>query len=1251
VVLALFSLAFILDDSDTYLTGYVVMEEGVRVSTEKLDASLIEEINNGNSKPKVIVILENTDNIEELQEEVIRELEKDLTVLEEDEKTEIATKNGFASAEEIAEEINILPDAEEILEEQNADLEITQTFESVNAIAMTVNAPEGLLQLTKNNNVKQILLDYPVELSLDKSAFTVNADDVWDISLNGTLLRGDGETVCVIDTGVDYTHDALGGCNPVKYGLDGEITELLLKIESEHPYANSVDTTWTITHEGYSNIAVHFENISLESLSGGDNLDRIYVYDGDNNTLAIYKESLVDVWSPYAQGDTLYVRLVTDGSVTDDGFYIDQVINGTTNTTMDWSSCSKVIGGFDTYNNDADPQDDHKHGTHVAGIIASTNETYQGIAPDAKIVAIKALSSAGSGYSSDIIAGIDWCNSNAARLNISAISMSLGCAGSGCDHYQTFCTDDLMAGSINDSHDAGVAVISAAGNGGWTDGITNPACNQFVIPVGGVNGNNKMTYNRGDLLDLVAPGTSITSSVLSNKWKSLSGTSMATPHVSGAYVVLKQYWKALYGETPTIEQLEARLDATGVKIDDSDNSGSTFSLIDLLASIQPQLTVTKAQAEDEVNVTVDADVSLSNATLEWTYPNGIIANSTMTETNSTQFTFGMSGLAIGTHSYTVYGDNAFSITGTSTTVEVTVTGPTPEISVSSPLPASHHNIDVDVTATLNGTSLTNATYTLYNQSGSSIQTWKNHSLGSVEEYNISVTLTNLTDQNYTFEITVADATESTASMNTTFVVDTISPELRGVTNNPVDVYNNASVTFFINTSDLHMDSVLFETDFTGNMTNHSTELQDDGLYNVTFDVTTVDVETNVTFTVYVVDEAGNTVNSNVSTVTVQLVTTNITSHANESTVELAEVVTFGGTSPLTGNLTYLWTFGDGTNSTNASPQKQYNITGNYTVTFTVTSGNVSETSTITIIVADTTAPTLTEVDYSAELHIQRDGDTLEITGDFFDLSSIAEGSTLVFTNESSLGVCGDNTSSCLWNLTSLEIGNYNFTLNVTDNSTAANVNSSIYGFEVTSCNDGVQNGNEGGVDCDGSCDVCAADEEEAPADEEEAPADDPDSAPAAGGGGGGAGGGGADASNNVALNNGADNGAPIFLEDDAPVVEGEAAEDEEIPAPVVVEEGVEGEAAGVIGGFLTGAFTTVIPEDWDIAWAYSWLPESFGKTEIIIIAGSFVVLAALLVGLISYRRRRKRTLLTPQTVEVEEAATKEKNGNKENKGS
>ncbi|HIJ10694.1 TPA: S8 family serine peptidase, partial [Candidatus Woesearchaeota archaeon] len=236
-----------------------------------------------------------------------------------------------------------------------------------------------------------------------------------------------------IDTGVDYTHNAFDNCDAQTFQLTGQTTLLNDLVQSEHPYGNNEETTFTIHKPGYTNIAVHFTNLTLEEINGNaDTTDRIYILDGNNATIAVYKGEHSSFWTPSVAGDTMHIRLVTDGSVTRDGFVIDQVINGTTNVTMDWSSCSRVAGGWDTYHDDANPLDDHGHGTHVAGIALSQNDTYKGVAPSASVVAVKAISANGKGYASDVLAGIEYCTSNAKRLNISVISMSLACGGNSC---------------------------------------------------------------------------------------------------------------------------------------------------------------------------------------------------------------------------------------------------------------------------------------------------------------------------------------------------------------------------------------------------------------------------------------------------------------------------------------------------------------------------------------------------------------------------------------------------------------------------------------------------------------------------------------------------------------------------------------------------------------------------------------------------------------------------------------------------
>src|SRR3989344_2539335 len=525
------------------IIGYVVLEDGVRVSVDKMDEALVKEISSGVENPRVVVMLDEEvgreDFLDELQNEIAIDSQR---VVSSGEDEGVAIEPIELKEEGLFSFFDATPQTDFVIKENAENGDAGEGARVEHIIAGEIKSADGLVELTQNTHVKKIYLDYPVFVNLDESVKQINASTVWEVVVNGSGIIGSGKSVCVIDSGVDYTHTALGGgCSPSTDELKGEVSAFN-GVESSHPYSDSVDEWYVVHKEGFNSIAVHFSKIELEQISSaGDTTDRIYIYDGLNRTVAIYKGIVNEVWSPSVSGDTLYIRLVTDGSVTGFGFAVDSVINGTTNVLMDWSGCGKVVGGYDVYNNDADPKDDHGHGTHVAGIIGSTDAVYKGVAPGAGIVAIKALSGSGSGYASDVLAGIEWCRSNAQRLNISVISMSLGCDGGSCPHYQSACDDDLLAGAVAGAVDENIMVTIASGNSGWADGISSPSCISSAIAVGGVNGGDEIKYNRGGLLQLVAPAQGIMSTVLSNGWKSLSGTSMATPHVAGAVVLLQDY--------------------------------------------------------------------------------------------------------------------------------------------------------------------------------------------------------------------------------------------------------------------------------------------------------------------------------------------------------------------------------------------------------------------------------------------------------------------------------------------------------------------------------------------------------------------------------------------------------------------------------------------------------------------------------------------------------------------------------------
>ncbi|MBU1622227.1 MAG: S8 family serine peptidase, partial [Nanoarchaeota archaeon] len=192
------------------------------------------------------------------------------------------------------------------VDEEDYDLDLAHQYSIINGFSGKVTRA-GLEKLKNDPQVKEVHLNRVLYTTLATSIPQINADDVWNLSVNGYNITGEGETVCVIDTGVDYTHTDLGNC---------------------------------------------------------------------------------------------------------------------TNTTFLDGTCSKVIGGYDYANNDADPMDDNGHGTHVSGIVSSTNSIYRGVAPNSKIVALKVCTSGGSCSTDNVIAGIDWCVNNASLFNISVISIS-----------------------------------------------------------------------------------------------------------------------------------------------------------------------------------------------------------------------------------------------------------------------------------------------------------------------------------------------------------------------------------------------------------------------------------------------------------------------------------------------------------------------------------------------------------------------------------------------------------------------------------------------------------------------------------------------------------------------------------------------------------------------------------------------------------------------------------------------------------
>ena len=496
---------------------------GAFAADAQIGSDIVTAFDQGKEEVSVIVLLKDSDPTirdEEEQKEAIKEKQEE--VLADLHQEEYKTVFGFTEEKEF---------------------ELKHQYETLNALAGEVTE-EGLDKLRNDPNVETIVVNKVRQIFLSGSVPVINADDVWNVVVNGYNITGTGETVCVVDTGIDYNHTSLN---------------------------------------------------------------------------------------------------------------------------------SNYAAGYDFYNNDSDPMDDQGHGTHVAGIIASVDGTYRGIAPGAKIAAMKVCSSSGSCPDADVLAGMDWCISNKDLYNISVISISLGGG-----QYTSYCDGEVdfapYAAAINDAVSRNISVVAATGNSG-AGNMAGPACVQNATRVTATTKSDTMpsyASRHAFFTDTIAaPGSAITSLNDGGGVVTMSGTSMATPHLSGAFALIRQYWKQAYGKIPTSEQLEQKVLSSGNSIYDP-STGINYVRVDVLAALQPTLSLVNAPQNlsilnyTEVTITLLSDVDLAQAWLQWTYQNGTVQNltlSTSSNASSTEFSSSLTNLSKGQHSYQVYGTDAGGMTG------------------------------------------------------------------------------------------------------------------------------------------------------------------------------------------------------------------------------------------------------------------------------------------------------------------------------------------------------------------------------------------------------------------------------------------------------------------------------------------------------------------------------------------------------------------------------------------------------------
>jgi hypothetical protein len=232
----------------------------------------------------------------------------------------------------------------------------------------------------------------------------------------------------------------------------------------------------------------------------------------------------------------------------------------------------------------------------VTGIAAGQGNTVSGVAKGASVIAIQVFSrftgldcvSAGEdpcalSLSSDLIAGLEHVFALKDRLPIAAVNLSLG-GGHFTDQGSCDAANAATKAAIDNLRSVGIATVIASGNNGFINSLSAPACISTAVSVGSTTKTDRISSfsNSAAFLSLLAPGESVTSSMPSGGFDVKSGTSMAAPHVVGAWAILKQQ-----SPKATVSEVLSTLQTTGLPMTDPRN-GVTISRIRILHALSGQ---------------------------------------------------------------------------------------------------------------------------------------------------------------------------------------------------------------------------------------------------------------------------------------------------------------------------------------------------------------------------------------------------------------------------------------------------------------------------------------------------------------------------------------------------------------------------------------------------------------------------------------------------------------------------------------
>ena len=359
----------------------------------------------------------------------------------------------------------------------------------------------------------------------------------------------------------------------------------------------------------------------------------------------------------------------------------------------------RVISGFTAINDGLGTNDGNGHGTHVSGTVGGT--TY-GVAKNVTLVAVRVLDSSGSGTNSGVIAGVDFVTSDHQAGQPAVANMSLGGGASSA-------LDTAVTNSIND----GVTYSIAAGNSNVDACTTSPARVASAITVGAttISDARASFSNFGTCLDIFAPGNNITSSwnTSDTATNTISGTSMATPHVTGVAALFLETNPSASPATVTAAIVN---NSTLNKVTSAGTGSPNRLLFSLLTGAPPPTPTPTPTPGAELLL----NRGFESGNVTWVATAGVITNSTGQTPRSGSWYAWLDGYGT-THTDTLYQQIAVPSSATSVTLSFWLKITTAETTTTTPF----DTLQVQIRNSSNTVLSTLATYSNLNKTTGYVQ--------------------------------------------------------------------------------------------------------------------------------------------------------------------------------------------------------------------------------------------------------------------------------------------------------------------------------------------------------------------------------------------------------------------------------------------------------------------------------------------------------------------------------------------------